>query len=94
MALIGSSLLLISSPISVTIMGNLLDFGQLFQACGNNYFAKITHILGNFLKIFHFSSGIISGQLLLTFGDFLLITLSLIVIQLDPIVSGFELLIE
>ena len=67
MALVGSSLLLISSPISVTIMGNLLDFGQLFQACGNNYFAKITHILGNFckgFKIFHFSSGIISGQLL------------------------------
>ena len=38
-------------------MGNLLDFGQLFQACGNNYFAEITHILGNFckgFKIFHF----------------------------------------
>ena len=39
--------------------------GQLFKACGNNYFAQISHILGNFckgVKIFNFSSGIIFGN--------------------------------
>ena len=53
--------------ISVTRLGNLLQFGQLFKACGNNYFAQTTHILGNFYKvvgIFHFSSEINFGQLL------------------------------
>ena len=53
---------------SVTRMGDLLHFGQLFKAFGNNYFAQITHILGNFCKvvnkIFKFSSEIIFGQLL------------------------------
>ena len=52
---------------SVTRLGDLLHFGQLFKTCGNNYFALITHILGNFckgVKIFQFSSGIIFGQLL------------------------------
>ena len=29
---------------SVTRLGDLLDFGQLFKADGNNYFAQITHI--------------------------------------------------
>ena len=57
----------------MTRLGHLLHFGQLFKACGNNYFAQIAHILGNFcegFKIFHFSSGIIFGQLLQSFGDF------------------------
>ena len=52
---------------SVIRLSNLLHFGQLFKACGNNYFAQITQILGNFCKgvtIFLFSSGIIFGQLL------------------------------
>ena len=38
-----------------------------YGSLGNNYFAQITHILGNFCKgekIFHFSSGTIYGQLL------------------------------
>ena len=55
---------------SVTRLGDLLKFGQLFKACGNNYFAQITHISRLFLKgvkIFHFSSKIIFGQLLATF---------------------------
>ena len=55
-----------------------LHFGQPFKAGGNNYFAQIAHILGNFcksVKIFHFSSEIIFGKLLQTFGDFLLVTL-------------------
>ena len=30
---------------SVTRLGNLLDFGQVFEAFGNNYFAQIDHIL-------------------------------------------------
>ena len=41
----------------MTILGDLLHFGQLFQARGNNYFAQIAHILGNFIKgvkIFNF----------------------------------------
>ena len=39
-------------------------FGQLFKAGGKNYFAHITQILELFVKIFHFSSVIIFGQLL------------------------------
>ena len=49
---------------SVTRLGNLLHFGQLFKASNNNYFAQIAHILGNFckgVKVFHFSSEIIFG---------------------------------
>ena len=29
--------------ISVTRLGDLLHFGQLIKACGNNYFAQIAH---------------------------------------------------
>ena len=35
---------------SVTRVGDLLDFGQLFEAFGNNYFAQNSHILRQFLK--------------------------------------------
>ena len=65
-------------PTSVTRLGDLSDFGQLFKAFCNNYFAQISHILCNFckcVKIFHFYSEIIFGQLLNTFGDFFLVTL-------------------
>ena len=34
---------------SVTRLGDLLHFGQLFKACGNNYFAQIVHIFKDFL---------------------------------------------
>ena len=34
---------------SVTRLGDLLDFGELFKAFGNNEFAQISHILGQFL---------------------------------------------
>ena len=34
---------------SVTRLGDLLDFGQLFTACGNNNFAQITHNFRQFL---------------------------------------------
>ena len=53
---------------SVTRLVNLLHFGQLFKAGGNNYFAQIAQaLLSNFcksVKIVHFSSEIIFGQLL------------------------------
>ena len=65
---------------SVTRFGDFLHFRQIFKACGTNYFALMAHILGSFwkrVKIFHFSSGIIFGSILLTFGDFLLVTLML-----------------
>ena len=51
----------------MTILGDLLHLGQLLKAFGNNYFAHIAHISGNFCKgveIFHFSIEIIFGQLL------------------------------
>ena len=34
---------------SVTRLGDLLDFEQLFKAFGDNDFAQIAHVLGNFL---------------------------------------------
>ena len=34
---------------SVTRLGDLLDFGQLFKPFGNNKFAQISHILRQFL---------------------------------------------
>ena len=57
----------IELPSSVTRLGDLLHFGQLFKACGNNYFAQITPFLGNYCKgakNVNFSSEIIFGQLL------------------------------
>ena len=42
---------------SVTRLGNLLHFGQLFKASGNNYFSQIA-------RIFEFSNKIIFGQIL------------------------------
>ena len=41
---------LVSTFASVTRLGDLLDFGQLFKGCDNNYFAQIAHILGIFCK--------------------------------------------
>ena len=52
---------------SVARLGDLFHFGQLFKACDNNYFAQNAPFLGNFckgVKIFHFSSKILFGQLL------------------------------
>ena len=34
---------------SVTRLGDLLHFGQLLKAFGNNYFAQISHILRQIL---------------------------------------------
>ena len=52
---------------SVTRLGDLLHFGQAFKAGGNNYLPKSPTLLGNFykgVKITHFSSDYILGQLL------------------------------
>ena len=40
---------MVSHAFSVTRLGDLLDFGQLFKAFGNNYFAQIFDILKQFL---------------------------------------------
>ena len=63
---------------SVTRLGDFLDFGQLYKAFGKINLPKSPTFLGIFckgVKIYHFSSEINFGQLLLTFGDFLLVTL-------------------
>ena len=39
----------LSLTTSVTRLGDWLDFGQLFKAIGNIYFAQISHILRHFL---------------------------------------------
>ena len=62
---------------SVTRLGYLLDLRQLFKALCNNFLPKSPTFLVNFcngVKIYHFSSEIIFGQLLYTFGDFFLVT--------------------
>ena len=46
---------------SVTRLGDLFHFGQLFKASGNNFIARIAHIFCKCVKIFHFSSEIILG---------------------------------
>ena len=38
---------------SVTRLGDLLDFEQLFKAFGNNYFDQIFHILRQYLGNFY-----------------------------------------
>ena len=40
----------VTSTSSVTRLGDLLHFGQLFIPGGNNYFAQIAHIVRQFLK--------------------------------------------
>ena len=52
---------------SVTRLGDLFDFGQVFKALATINFPKSPTFLGNFckgVKIYHFSSEIIFGQLL------------------------------
>ena len=60
------------TEISLARLGDLLDFGLLFKACGNNYFAQIVHIFWKGVKIFHFTceNFAIFGELLQTFGEF------------------------
>ena len=46
----------------MTRLGDLLHFGQLFEACGNSCFAQIAHIFCKVVKILHFYSEIILGS--------------------------------
>ena len=53
--------------VSVTRLGDLLHFGQLFKACDDNYFAQIAQILAIFVKLsidFIFQVKSFLGQLL------------------------------
>ena len=57
----------------MTILGDLLDFGQLFKDFGKIYLLKSPTFFGIFckgVKTYHLSGEIIFGQLLYTFGDF------------------------
>ena len=63
---------------SVTRFGYLLDFGQLLKPLAIINLSKTPTFLGNYckgVKMYHFSSETIFGQLLTTFGDFYLVTL-------------------
>ena len=63
---------------SVTRSGDLLAFGNFLKPLATNVLPKSPIFLGNFCKgnkIHHFSSEIIFGQLLQTFGNFFLVTL-------------------
>ena len=63
---------------SGTRLGDLLDFGQLSKPVATISLPKCLTFLGNFskgVKILNFSSKIIFGQLLQTFGNFLQVTL-------------------
>ena len=59
-------------------LGDILDFGPLLKPLATIYLPKAPTFLGNFckgVKIYHFCSEIIFGQLLQTFGDFFLVLL-------------------
>ena len=64
-----------------TRLGDLLDdFGQVLKPLATYNLPKSPTFLCKFfkgVKIYHFSSEIIFGQLLQTFGDFFLVTLIL-----------------
>ena len=64
---------------SVTRLGDFCTLGNFFKPLATISLPKSLTFLGNFCKgvnIYHFSSEIIFGQLLQTFGNFLLITLT------------------
>ena len=68
----------IALKVSVARLGDILDFGQLFKASGKINLPQSSPFLGNFckgVKIIHFSSDTIFGQLLYTINDFYLVTL-------------------
>ena len=72
----------------MTRLGDFLDFGQIFKALATINLPPT--FLGNFckgVKIYHFSSEIIFGQLLKTFGDFFLVTLNKYVCVLIEVAS-------
>ena len=69
------------TAISVTRLGDLLHFGNFLKPLATINLPKLLTFLGTFckgVKIYHFSSEINFGQLLQTFGDFFLVTLTAI----------------
>ena len=67
-------------------MAIFCPLGNFLKPLGTINFPKSPTVLGNFFvcaKIFNFSSEIIFGQLLWTFGDFSLVTLFMVVIDLQ-----------
>ena len=63
---------------SVTRLGDFCTLGNFFKPLATINLPNSLTFLGNFckgIKIYHFSSEIIFGQLLQTFGDFYLVTL-------------------
>ena len=63
----GATGVVVAVTCSVTRLSYLFHFGQLFKACNNNSLPKLPTFLDNFckvVKIFHFASESIFGQLL------------------------------
>ena len=63
---------------NVTRLGNLWTFGNFLKPLAEINLPKSPKFLGYFckgVKIYYFSSEIVFGQLLQTFGDFFLVTL-------------------
>ena len=63
---------------SVTRLGDFCTLGNFFEPLATTNLPKYITFLGNFckgIKMYHFSSETIFGQLLHTFGDFYLVTL-------------------
>ena len=74
----------------MTRLGDLLDFGQVLKHLAAINLAKSPTFLDNFckgVKIYLFSSEIIFGQLLLTCGDFYLVTPAIFYFR--PVHHGF-----
>ena len=65
---------------SVTRLGDFCTLGNFSKPLATIHLPKSLTFLGNFckgIKIYHFSSEIIFGQLLQTFGNFYLVTLGM-----------------
>ena len=65
----------------MTRLGDFCTLGKFLKPVATIILPKSPTLLGNFCKggkIFQFASEIIFGQLLKTFGDFLLVTLTIL----------------
>ena len=75
-------------PFSVARLEDLVHFGQLFKADGNNYFAQIDHILGNFLKVsksFFFLAKSFLGNFYRHLAIILVTLIPLVVVRLNSL---------
>ena len=72
---------------SVTRLGDLLEFGQLFKPLATLTFAPISPILRQFLRVSKSFIFLVKPflHLLYTFGDFLLVTLSMASVVASPV---------